>query len=148
MSAWAELNLLSLNAKKTKAIVFGTSYTVGLLKKLGISNIEINSKGDTVPFADEVISLGVVLDNTLSWKKQVNHVSLKVNRVLYSLRFIRSCTSQLLKRRSVESLVLPHLDYCTVVYADISFKLRTQLQRLSNTGIRYIFEAGCDELLT
>ena len=79
--------------KKTKAIVIGTSYTVGLFKRLGIPNIEINSKGDTVPFADEVLSLGIILDNTLSWKKQVNHVTLKVNRVLYSLRFIRSCTS-------------------------------------------------------
>ena len=123
-------------------------YTVELFKRLGIPDIEINSKGDTVPFVDEVLSLGVILDETLTWKKQVNHVSLKANKVLYSLRFIRFCASQLLRPRLVESFVLPHLDYCTVVYADISIELRTQLQRLSNTGIRYTFGARHDERIT
>ena len=49
------------------------------------------------------------------------------------------CTSLPLCKRLVESLVLPHLDYCNVVYADISNKLSAQLQRLSNTCIRYIY---------
>ena len=92
VSIWAELNLFSLNAKKNKAIVFGTSYTVRLFKRLGILDIKMNSKDDTAPFVDEPLSLCVILDDTLSWKKQVNHVSL-VNRVIYSFSFIRSCTS-------------------------------------------------------
>ena len=148
VSAWAELNVLSLNVKKTKAIVFGTPHVVGLFKKLDINNIAINRKGDTVPFVDEVLSLGVILDNILSWKQHVNHISKKVNRVLYGLRFIKSCTSQPLRRRLVESLVIPHLDYCIVVYADISLELRTKLQRLANLGIRYIFGLRRDEHLT
>ena len=119
VSTWAELNILSLNFKKTKAIVFGTSHTIGQFKKLGILDIVVNGKGDTVSFADEVLSLEVILDDTLSWKQQVNYVTKKVNRILYSLKFIRSCTSQILRRRLVESLVIPHLDYCTVVYADM-----------------------------
>ena len=80
-----------------------------------------------VPFVDEVLSLEVILDDTLSWKQHINYVSKKVNRVLYGLRFIKFCTSQLLRRRLVESLVIPDLDYCTVVYADISLELRAKL---------------------
>ena len=77
------------------------------------------------------------------WKQHVNYVPKKVNRVLYG--FIKSCTSQLLRRRFFESLVIPHLDYCTVVYADISLELRAKLQWLANVGIRGIFGIKRDE---
>ena len=39
----------------------------------------------------------------------------------------------------VESLVVPHLDYCNVVYLDASLDCSLQLQRLSNACIRYTF---------
>ena len=146
MTAWAEINVLSLNVKKTKAIVFGTPHVVGLFKKLDISNIAIKRKGDTVPFVDEVLILGLILNDTLSWKQHVNYVSKKVNRVLYGLRFIKSCTS--LRSRFIESLVISHLDYCTVVYADISLELHAKHQRLANVGIRYIFGIRRDEHIT
>ena len=35
--------------------------------------------------------------------------------------------------------MVPHLDYCSVVYSDLSNQLSAQLQRLSNSGIRYIY---------
>ena len=84
------------------------------------------------------MSLGIQLDNTLSWRPQVLQVTKKVNRVLYFLKTIRPCTSISLRRRLVESLVVPHLDYCKVLYSDVCNELRLQLQRLANNGIRYI----------
>ena len=62
-----------------------------------------------------------------------------MNGVLYCLRTIRPCTSQALRQRLVHSLVVPNLDYCNVVYSDITAEQRLQLQRLANSGIRYIF---------
>ena len=109
---------------------------VGLFNKLNISSIAINNNDDSVPFVDEVTSLGVILDSTLSWKRHIQYVSEKVNRVLFGLKFIKSCTSQSLRKSLVESLILPHLDYCTEVYADANLQLRMKLQRLDNTAIR------------
>ena len=77
--------------------------------------------------------------NTLSWKSQVQQVIKKVNKVLYCLKTIRPCTSQALRKRLVESFVVPHLDYCNVVYSDITDELGVQLQRLANSIIRYIY---------
>ena len=48
----------------------------------------------------------------------------------------------------VESLIIPHLDYCSVVCADASYCLRMQLQRLANAGIRYIFGLKWNEYIT
>ena len=74
-------------------MVFGSSHTLNLFRQLNIPNIEVNCKGDSVSFVDEVISLGVILDSTLSWVPHVQHVTKKVNRALYGLKVIRPCTS-------------------------------------------------------
>ena len=139
VSKRAELNHLTLNAKKCYSIIFGTHHTIKLFQELNISHISINENGDLVPFVTEITSLGVILDNTFSWKPQIQRVTKKVNKALYGLKFIRQCTTQQLGRRMVESLVVPDLDYCNVVYLDASLYCRLQLQRLSNACIRYIF---------
>ena len=148
MSKWAETNCLPLNTKKTQAIVFGASHSIKQFKNLNILSIEVSSFGDYVPFVDEVTSLGIILDSTLSLKPHVLQVTKKVNRVLYCLKTIRPCTSQPLHKRLVESLVVPHLDYCNVIYSDISKELVTQLQRLANSCIRYIHGIGRHEHIT
>ena len=139
VALWAELNDLTLNPKKTKSIVFGTAHTIKLFKDLQAPFITINNAGNQTEFVNEIISLGVVLDNTLSWEAQVNRVTKKVNKALYCLKFIKPCTTQTLRKRLVQSLVMPHLYYCSVVYHDSLFSLRKCLQRLAHEGIRYIF---------
>ena len=67
VEAWDESNRLALDAKKTKAIVFGTSHTIKIVKGLQISKITINNAGEQTEFVDEVLSLGLILDNMLSW---------------------------------------------------------------------------------
>ena len=67
LSILAGLNCLTLNAMKTKAIVFGSSHNIRLFKSLNIPSIAINNVGKQVQFGDEVVSLGIVLDSTLSW---------------------------------------------------------------------------------
>ena len=53
--------------------------------------------GVLIPFSSEVVSLGVTLDSKLTWKPHVDQVTKKVNKALYTLRFIRRqpCTTSL-----------------------------------------------------
>ena len=105
----------------------------------------ISLGGEVILFSDEVVSLGVVLQNTLSWKSQIASITRKVNKALFGLRFIRACTTQALRKTLVEALVVPHLDYCSVVYLDIPFCLRIQIQRLANNAVRYVFNLRMSE---
>ena len=93
VAAWAESNCLTLNTKKTKAIVFRTSHKVKILKNLELTKITINDAGEQTEFVDEFLSLGVILDSTLSWKPEINQVTKKVNESLFGLRFIQACTT-------------------------------------------------------
>ena len=71
-----------------------------------------------------------------------------MNRALYGLKFIKSCITKVLRRRLVTALVVPHLDYCTVVYLDAPTDLRTRLQRLSDSCVRYIYGLRMRERIT
>ena len=55
------------------------------------------------------------------------------------------CTTEALRRRLASALVLSHLDYCSLVYLDVSGELQTRLQRLQNSCLRYVCGARRDE---
>ena len=134
---WASDGALSLNAGKTKAIIFGFDYNINFLKNMNLPGIEIRD-GVYVPFDDTVTNLGVVMDSKLTWEPQVDAVSRKINRALYGLKLFRSCTTEVLRKQLVGALVLSHLDYCFLVYLDVTTNLQIRLQRLQNSCVRYV----------
>ena len=86
--------------------------------------------------------MGVILDNTLSWKPQINQVAKRVNCALLGLSLIKTCTKQALRIRLIQSLVslvFFYLNYYRVVYPDAFLGLKARLQQFSNAAIRYIF---------
>ena len=117
------------------------------IDSMGLPGIELEFVV-VIPFTREVISLGVVLDRTLSWKPQIDRITGKVHRVLYMLRSLRSCTTEALRRRLVESLVLPHLDYCGILLLDATLEQKTRLQRLQNSCVRYLYGLRRDVHIT
>ena len=146
VSGWAEGAGLRLNISKTEAILFD-SKKGDIVNVMSLPGVEMQS-GVLIPFSSEVVSLGVTLDCKLSWKPHINQVAEKVNKALYSLRFIRASTSETLRKRLVEALVQPHLDYCAVVYIDITNEQLIRRQRLHNSCVRYIFGVRKDALIT
>ena len=97
VSEWATGASLRLNATKTKAMFFGTEYRVRTLKGLNLPGVELGD-GVLVPFVDEALSLGVILDSSLTWKPHINRITKKVNRAMFGLWFIKSCTTETLRR--------------------------------------------------
>ena len=104
--------------------------------------------GLVVPFVEQVKSLGVTLDSKLNWEMHITSIEKKVNRVLYTLRFIRHCTTETLRQRLVQALITPHFNYCSTVYLDAGTGLRARLQRLNSKGLRYIFGVRTDNEIT
>lgn len=58
---------------------------------------------------------------------------------MYRLRLFRKSTNLELRTNLVRTLVFPHIDYCCLVYGDLSGELDLRLQRMVNAGIRYIY---------
>ena len=138
VSQWAMASGLRLNPSKTQAIFFAPNGIVNRLIKKGPPGVTLGL-GTVVPFAETALSLGVVLDRTLSWKPHIDHVINKANRALYSLRFFRSCTTQVLLTRLAQALVFPMTDYCSIVMLDATNEQKTRLQKFQNACVRYIY---------
>ncbi|KYN12148.1 hypothetical protein ALC57_15692 [Trachymyrmex cornetzi] len=102
---------------------------------------------DIIPYSNEVKDLGVTISSDLSWNRHVNTISSKVHYVLYRLKFRGSFLPPSIKLSLVNALVIPHLDYATLVIADLSGYLNTKLQRLQNIALRYIYRLRRDERL-
>ena len=111
VSEWATGASLKLNAGKTKAIVFGNNRYVNNVMSNSSLRIDLGD-GIKISLSDSVESLGVILDARLTWKNHVDKVAKKFNSVLYHLRFFRKYTTETLRKRLVEALLFPHLDYC------------------------------------
>ena len=73
-----------------------------------------------------------------SWEQHIDSVSKKVSRSLAVLRRVSKHLT--LKTRMVlyNAVVLPHLDYCSVVWANCTKKLQMRLEILQNYGMRVI----------
>ncbi|XP_024874369.1 uncharacterized protein LOC112456197, partial [Temnothorax curvispinosus] len=99
---YANVNGLKLNPAKSKVIIFGSG--------ININNIDLNALPPII----------------------VNHTPLpyRVHHALYKLKFSKNSLSTELRIKLVTSLVLPHLDYCCLVYHGLSKELNLKLQRL------------------
>ena len=71
VALWAEQNQLRLNTSKTTAIAFGSPHAMGIFEHLNHQGFILPS-GEVIRFENMVKTLGVMVDNTLSWKPQVD----------------------------------------------------------------------------
>ena len=129
-------NRLMLNVAKPKAIVIGSYFYINQLSGMETKGV---SFGETfVKFKKSVRSLGVVLDHKVNWKEQVSNTYRKAFSLLYRLNFFHKSTTFELRHHLIKALLLPILDYCSLVLCDISQEMDKKLQTIMNR-IRYIY---------
>lgn len=75
-------------------------------------------------------------------------ISKKVHGILHRLKLHKNSLSTELRINLVLAFVFPIIDYCCVVYNDLSGELNVKLQRLVNSTIRFIYNLERDEHIT
>lgn len=143
---WAENQSLTLNTSKTQLISIG--YTK-LLNSVDFNTLPpIKILGTDIPYNSSVNNLGLIFDRTLSWSE---HTSSLVKRVISSMHILKRnvpYTPPNLRKLFIQTLIFPIIDYCSVVYNDISETLNIKLQRVQNACVRYVTDARRDVHIT
>ena len=98
---------MDLHFSKTKSIVFGTNHSLNPKPQL---HIVMNNVGGTK-------LLGVTLDFQLSWSKHTDTIVAKMGRSVSIIMCCSAFLAVLSTRQVLKDLVLPHLDYCSVVWS-------------------------------
>lgn len=128
---------LSLNIEKTQPMFLGSSKYINAMKS-GVPKITINNV--SIPYCDTVRNLGVIFDPALNWKEHAEYVCKKVLSILCQLRRNSLHLPLNIKTLIVNSVVLPHLDYGSIIMEDMLVTSQIKLQRLQNACVRFIFD--------
>ena len=127
-------------------MVIGSLYYINRLSAVARNYIHIG--GDRIVFESSLRILGVILDSKLSWKDHIAQTSRRVRSLMYRLYFFRKSTNFRLHKHLILMLLFPIIDYCCLAYCDLTLDLDDKLQKLVNTGIRYLYGVQRSEHIT
>ena len=131
-------NKLSLNIAKTEFMVIGSNQRVHALSNNQI-NIEIDGK--SIKRVNEAKSLGLLIDEHLSWTKHIDEKSKTISSAFGALKRIRPFISESSALQIYQVLILPHFDYCSSVWDELSV---TSSDKLQNRAARVITRSSYD----
>lgn len=131
ISEWLIINKLKLNIKKTKYMcINGTGQSV----------IQIN--GENIERVDKFKYLGVVIDNKMNLRANVEYVCKKLSKKIYFLGRIRKKKTFNTAVKLYSAIVKPHFQYCsTILFLSTQGDL-SRLQKLQNRAMRIILKCA------
>ena len=132
ISNWISANGLVMNIAKTQLMV--------LSRRGRQAKEKVNVRVDEVdlPQQEHVKLLGVVVDYELKWKQQIDCVRRKSLACLANIRRAGRYLPSHIRKLLYTSMVLPHLDYCSVVWNDCNAGLCNRVERVQNYAMRII----------
>ena len=140
--SWLKANKLSLNIAKTEFMVISTRQK---FLAENCSEINIQLHGHPICGVEHAKSLGLIIDDRLSWSNHIKELCRKISSAIGALRRIRSLMSQSTAVQIyTDALIQPHFDYCAPVWDGLSSYLCEKLQKLQNRATRVILQANCE----
>ena len=102
---WMKANQLTINYKKTNYMIFAK-------KRINQFTFTIQIGQNKIVRVNKMKYLGVMMDDTLSWKQHVNYLNPKIARGSRAISKIRSYVNIKTLRTLYYCLIYLHLQYC------------------------------------
>ena len=139
LSLWFQSNKLLLNHEKTKYIIFHTRN-----RRIPLNTDPICLNNTVLQCVKTIQFLGVTIDELLDWKAHIKNVSLKVSRSVGALSRMKYTLPQNILRILYNSIILPHLSYCNIIWGNTYLSHLSQLSLLQKRAIRIITHSEYD----
>ena len=145
ISNWFQANKLLMNTAKTKFMLFNT-------ERMQQPVIDINLKinDETIPRVNSTNFLGLIIDHKLNWDQHINHVSKKVSMAIGILNKVKSFLPTRTLFMLYNTMILPHFNYCSLVWGRAAQCRLHKLIVLQKRAIRICsgahFRAHCEPL--
>lgn len=132
---WAVRNKLELNADKSKAIAIGAKGSI-TVPPVRIHGVEIS-------YSMSVKNLGMIMNSLSTWSNHVAKIQQRIFIGLRSLWPLSKSTPMKTRRILAKALLLPHVDYCSVVYYyGLDSESWKVLNASVNSIVRYAYGLG------
>ena len=131
---WMRTNLLKLNDRKTKFILWGTNQQIKL-----VQNISIKIGDDVIHPVQSVRNLGFWYDSDMKNTLHINKLVSTSFRNLQNISQIRWILNKDTCKILVQALVLSHLDYCNSLLLGTTQHRLQKLQTIQNMACKVIY---------
>ena len=130
---WTEKNLMMLNQKKTKQIMFnfnrGKQFTT-----------EVTLKNEPLEVVNEVKLLGVIISDDLKWHKNTNYLTKKANKKMRMLHLAAKFTKNRDHLKHIyKTFIRSNLEFSsTVWHSSLTLADRQDLERIQKAALKII----------
>ena len=128
---WCDVNVLTINASKTKVMAFGSRSKVKKCK-----NLDIRIAGEKLKLVPSFKYLGLTLDSTLNYGQ---HIATVIKLITYKMTLLAKLKKYLKDDSALQiykSMLLPYFDYADIIFHKANTKEVGKLQTLQNKCLR------------
>ena len=141
---WFNINLLTLNNKKTNFMLIG-----GSQKLKSCTDVSINVENVTLDRVDCIKYLGVTINQNMTWTDHVDTIVAKSMQRIGLLKRIKYLLPHQARITLYNALILPVLEYADVVWGDKNNNvLMNTLQNVQNKAAKAILNVPYDSSWT
>ena len=132
---WFKANKLSLNAKKTNLMFMGTSKQTSSIDN---ENVNIYLDGCKLSRVQDAKFLGIIIDENLLWKKQVDAICKTCSRNIGVLNKVKLFLPNSAMYQLYCTLVLPYLNYGLLLWGNVNKFYMNKIFCLQKRALRTI----------
>ena len=137
LAEWLARNRMDLNVAKTQVIVFGSKASLRRVNLESINIFEID-----VPVKSSILSLGLTIDNCLTWNKHIDVITGKCIGLLIRLSRLRHIIPTNTIVLLINALVLPHVRFCISVWGNCNLTQGKRIEKIIRFAKRIVGRAG------
>jgi Reverse transcriptase (RNA-dependent DNA polymerase) len=130
---WTVANSLFINSSKSQALVVNPNISATL------PSPQINLGGNPIACFEKVKSLGLIVNQNLTWSDQISKICRNVFYTLKRLWPMAHFTPIETRKKLVTSLIIPQFLYCDVIFSKTASGQRDKLKVAINSCARYIY---------
>ena len=130
---WLIVNKLIINLTKTNSMLF--------LNKRDERILRIEAHDTVLEQKSECKFLGIIIDDDISWKAHINHISNKISKTIALLRYLRYTFPKHILKTLYMTLIYPYFNYCNIIWGAADLTVIEPLNLLHKKVIRIINRA-------
>ena len=132
---WMTSYCLQLNPSKTEIIILGPQRILNIISLHGIQLTD----AVCIRFASSTKSLGIYIDQTLSFKEHIIKLRQDCFRLIRNICKVRFLFTEDQLKSIVNSLIVCKLDYCNGLFYGIDERWIEELQRIQNAAGKAVY---------
>ena len=141
LSRWLITDKLSLNIAKTEFMVIGSRQRLATFDN---HKLRVTVDSEPVRQATSTKTLGLTLDENLTWKNHIEVISKKVSSDIVAPKRVRGLIDRETAIKVYKGFIEPYFSYCVPLWDRIGVTLSDRLEKLQNRAGRVITQSTYD----